>query len=138
MAPWLSSYASRPVTPQSTDPLTKFFLAFLVQVPQEYLDLVLPLLDQRLESPLDRSTRSDLPELTREQALALDIYAHWSVLMFLVEEESWWIGNLPVITLTGMLNRYRDDFVTRACPECGDEPWWPSTMLNILREIKRC
>jgi hypothetical protein len=138
VALWLSSYAARPITSRPTDPLTKLFLTFLVQAPQEYLDLLLPLLDQRLESPLDSSTRTDLPELTREQALALDIYAHWSVLMFLVEEESWWIGNLPVITLTGMLNRYGDDFVTRVWPEFGDEPWWPSTMLKLLLEIKRC
>lgn len=140
VSPWLRSYFIRAAIPQPSQQLTRYFLTFLVQAPQAYLDLVLPLLDQRLENPIGASSEDVLPELTREQALALDIYAHWSVLMFLVEEESWWIGKLPIITLTGMLNRYGDDFVARLWPECerGSEKWWPGSMLAILREIKRC
>lgn len=144
ITPWLRSFASRyfatkSTIPQPTEPLTRFFLSFLVQVPQEYLDLVLPLLDQRLESPIDASPDRIPAELTCEQALALDIYAHWSVLMLLVEEESWWIGTLPVVTLAGMVNRYGDGFVSRLWPEHGPgkEQWWPGSMLNILQDIKR-
>ncbi|RYP76339.1 hypothetical protein DL771_001778 [Monosporascus sp. 5C6A] len=111
---WLRCYASRHVIPRPTEPLTRPFLAFLVQAPQAYLDLVLPLLDQRLESPPASSDTS--AQLTKEQALALDIYAHWSVFMFLVQEESWWIGKLPIVTLTGMVNRYGDNFFTPASP----------------------
>jgi hypothetical protein len=118
--------------------LTSFFLGFLVQAPQAYLDLVLPLLDQRLESPSDTAAAS---QITKDQALALDIYAHWSVLMFLVEADSWWIGNLPEVTLTGMINTYGDDFVTKLLPENGGPgqrvEWWPGSMLNVLREVKR-
>jgi hypothetical protein len=139
VAPWLRSYVTRPAVPMPTEPLTRPFLSFLVQVPQSYLDLVLPLLDQRLESPASPPSGEMSAELTREQALALDIYAHWSVLMFLVEDESWWIGKLPVVTLSGMVNRYGDDFVANLWPECGhgQEQWWPGSMLKILREIKR-
>jgi hypothetical protein len=137
VAPWLRDYASRPAIPLPGEPLTRSFLTFLVQAPQAYLDLVLPLLDQRLESPISDGNQV---ELTKEQALALDIYAHWSVLMFLAEDESWWIGKLPTVTLTGMLNRYGDDFVARLWPEYGLEKaqWWPASMLNILQEVKRC
>jgi hypothetical protein len=140
VAPWLRSYASRRAIPLSTEPLTRPFLSFLVQAPQAYLDLVLPLLDQRLESPIGTLSKDTSAQLTREQALALDIYAHWSVLMFLIEEESWWIGRLPFVTLTGMVNRYGDHFVTRLWPGStrGQEQWWPGSMLTILREIKRC
>jgi hypothetical protein len=144
IAPWLRSFARRSFANQSTvlqptEPLTRFFLSFLVQAPQEYLDLVLPLLDQRLESPIPASSGRIPAELTREQALALDIYAHWSVLMFLVEEESWWIGTLPVVTLAGIVNRYGNGFESRLWPEdgLGKEQWWPGSMLNILRDIKR-
>lgn len=144
IAPWLRSFACRSsattsTIPQPTEPLTRFFLSFLVQAPNEYLDLVLPLLDQRLESPIDASLGRIPAELTREQALALDIYAHWSVLMLLVEEESWWIGTLPVVTLAGMVNRYGGEFVTRLWPETESrkEQWWPEIMLNILQDIKR-
>ncbi|KAF3491499.1 uncharacterized protein GIQ15_01016 [Arthroderma uncinatum] len=137
VASWLRSFASRSVIPRPTEPLTRFFLTFLVQAPQAYLDLVLPLLDQRLENPISATSDDIAAGLTIEQALALDIYAHWSVLMFLVEEESWWIGNLPIVTLTGMVNRYGDNFVTRLWPENGPRQWWPGGMLNILREIKQ-
>lgn len=133
---WLRCYAKRHATPRPTEPLTYSFLAFFVQAPQEYLDLVLPLLDQRLESlPASGHT---LPQLTKGQALALDIYAHWSVLMFLVEEESWWIGKLPIVTLTGMLNRYGDNFIGGLWPEESNsqKQWWPGSMLRILREVK--
>lgn len=139
VGPWLRSYARRHAISLPTEPLTMRFLGFLVQAPQAYLDLVLPLLDQRLESPIVTPTKDTWAQLTKEQALALDIYAHWSVFMFLVEEESWWIGNLPIVTLTGMVNRYGDKFVTSLWPDgTRQEQWWPAGMLTILREIKRC
>ncbi|PQE07775.1 C6 transcription factor protein [Rutstroemia sp. NJR-2017a BVV2] len=139
---WLRFYARRSKSPLPTEPLTRSFLDFLVQVPQAYLDLVLPLLDQRLESPRNTVTGDTIENktgITRNQALALDIYAHWSVFMFLVEEESWWIGKLPIVTLTGMVNRYGDRFVSRMWPnESEDEEhWWPGSMLTVLREIHR-
>jgi hypothetical protein len=138
MAPWLRDYASRPAIPSPTEPLTRTFLSFLVQVPQSYLDLVMPLLEQRLETT-NATLLDDAPiQLAAEQALALDIYAYWSVLMFLVEEESWWIGSLPVVTLTGMINRYGDEFVVALRPEqgYGCDRWWPRVMLTVLQEIK--
>jgi hypothetical protein len=141
---WLRFYTRRSKNPLPTEPLTRSFLDFLVQVPQAYLDLVLPLLDQRLESPSNNGT-GDTTEsktgITMNQALALDIYAHWSVFMFLVEEESWWIGKLPAVTLTGMVNRYGDRFVSELWPnesEGEENCWWPGSMLTVLREIHRC
>ncbi|PQE29559.1 C6 transcription factor protein [Rutstroemia sp. NJR-2017a BBW] len=138
---WLRFYALRSKNPLPNEPLTRSFLDFLVQVPQAYLDLVLPLLDQRLESPSNATgdTTENKTGITTNQALALDIYAHWSVFMFLVEEESWWIGKLPVVTLTGMVNRYGDRFVFGLCESEGEEHcWWPGSMLTVLREIHRC
>jgi len=144
IAPWLRSFAAQfcvasSVDLQPTEPLTRFFLSFYIQAPQEYLDVVLPLLDQRLESPIDRFPSGLPTELTQTQALALDIYAHWSVLMILVEEESWWIGTLPEVTLSGMLNRFGDDFVSKGWPANGvaKGEWWPGKMLSILRDIKK-
>lgn len=139
--PWLRSLAGRARDPLPTEPLTSFLLSFLRHSPQAYLDFVLPLLDQRLERPINAiSNVKDLAtEITREQTLALDIYAHWSVLMFLVKEDSWWIGDLPAVTLKGMINRYGDDFATRlwSGQVSSQEPWWPGSMLSILREIQR-
>jgi hypothetical protein len=147
--PWLASFTCRPSTPSPTEHMTRPFLSLFVHAPQAYLDLTLPLLDKRLEGPLHNTTPGGVhDELSVVEALALDIYAHWSVLMFLVAEESWFIGKLPQITLTGMLNRFGEDFVQRiwgdatvgaggaaAGQECGE--WWPSSMLRIEKEIGR-
>ncbi|KAL2866201.1 Zn(II)2Cys6 transcription factor domain-containing protein [Aspergillus lucknowensis] len=150
VSPWLRSFAARHAIPHPSEPLTRPFLTFLVQTPQAYLDLVLPLLDQRLEAPTAEHDRNAVIDLTPEQALALDIYAHWSILMFLVEDESWFIGKLPGITLAGMLNRYGDDFVGKLWPDYtialggldhgqgqGQAQWWPKSMWMISREIGR-
>src|SRR5690242_835 len=116
------------------DHLTRIMLSFYAQVPQQYLDLTLPLLDQRLERPVNDFSDGFTLNLTRTQAFALDIYAHWSVLMSIVEENSWWIGRLPVTTLDGLVNRYGLRFVKRLWPECGEqEEWWPGEMLPMLR-----
>lgn len=129
---WPCSIGAKPLLP--SEPLTRLLLSFYAQVPQAYLDLVLPLLDQRLERPVGASSDWFALGLTQTQALALDIYAHWSVLMFLVAEESWWIGMLPEVTLTGLVNRYGSDFVRRLWPEIGNRTeWWPAVMLRKLR-----
>ncbi|KAF2007067.1 hypothetical protein P154DRAFT_182220 [Amniculicola lignicola CBS 123094] len=139
LPPWLRSYIGRPVILLPNEPLVRPFLTFLIRSSQEYLDLLLPLLDESLEGPIEPMP-DGLPGLTEAQALALDIWAHWCVLMFLVEEEAWWIGNLPFILLTGMLNRYGDDFVARLWPGNGQgqDRWWPASMLACLGEVKRC
>jgi hypothetical protein len=137
VAPWLRAYVGRPAIPLPTGPLTRPFLSFLVQVPQSYLDLVMPLLEQRLET----ASPDDAPiQISAQQALALDIYAYWSVLMFLVEKESWWISSLPVVTLTGMINKYGDKFTVGLRPkqDYGYDRWWPRIMLTVLQEIKQC
>lgn len=140
MPSWLRSFANRAANPLPHESLTSFFFSFLVHAPQVYLDLMLPLLDQRLESPMDVSSKvSRVVKLTAVQAIALNIYAYWSVFMLLVEKDSWWIGNLPEVTLTAMVNTYGDNFVTKLDPKSDSEPekWWPEVMLNILREVKR-
>ncbi|RDW61810.1 Zn(II)2Cys6 transcription factor domain-containing protein [Aspergillus mulundensis] len=151
---------TRPSTPSPDEPMTRPLLSFLVHAPSTYLDFVLPLLDRRLERPaetptLDKPKRGQIElDLNVEQTLALDIYAHWSVLMILVGEESWWIGKLPDITLGGMVAAFGDDFVGRIWGSAGERAgagagagapaegegegeWWPRSMLRIEREIGR-
>ncbi|KAF2030546.1 hypothetical protein EK21DRAFT_100414 [Setomelanomma holmii] len=136
LAPQLHSFAQKAfaldlTTPNQTEPLTRFLLSFLICVPQSYLDLVLSLLDQRLETP----GQSFSPSLTRAQALALDVYAYWLIFMFLVEEENWWIGPLSEVTLEGMMNRYGESSSNEGRENGGK--WWPASMLGIVKDIGR-
>jgi hypothetical protein len=137
LSAWFRGYVTRTNPPLQPEPLTRYLLSFLVQVPQEYLDIVLPLLDQRLERLDGVQINECTTELTREQALALDIYAHWSILMLLAEKEAWWIGILPFITMTGMINRYGEEFMSGFWPNCDSGHWWPGSMMRISREIRR-
>ncbi|KAF2770797.1 hypothetical protein EJ03DRAFT_55708 [Teratosphaeria nubilosa] len=138
LKPWLHTYLGWHASPTA---LTRPLLSFLVQVPQRYLNLILPLLDQRLRKPLQTTSpgSASLYHLSYVQAIALDIYAHWSVLMLLVENESWWIGSLPSVTLEGLVNRYGQDPVARELVEREGcvEDWWPGRMLRIALDSRR-
>jgi len=130
---WLRGFARSPAKS-----LTRMLLSFIAQVPQSYLVILMPLLDQRLDASSTASSDGSPTQLTVEQVLALDIYAHWCVLVFLIEEVEWWIGALPVVILTGMIDRYGDEFVASLQPEedWGPDRWWPKSMLTVLRELK--
>jgi hypothetical protein len=125
---WLRNFVLRRPRPTHTEPLARSFLAFFSGVSKTYVDLLLPLLDPRIDN-LD-----DDPELTIAEVLALDVYAHWLVLMFLVENEAWWVGDFPVAALQGLIARYGDEFLgTSSIPE----QWWPASMLEVATRLKQ-
>lgn len=134
---WLSEYAGRPAIATRNAPLTRPLLAFLIRIPQTYLSHLLPLLEQRLKVPVEREEVAGVDDLSILDVLALDIYAHWSVLMFLVQEESWWIGTLPTITLSGMINKYGTVLAEQSCSQLTEHEhhWWPDKMLSIMQEM---
>jgi hypothetical protein len=126
---WLRRFASRDPSSAQTEPLHRQFLAFFYCAPQAFLDLLFPLLDQRTEGCEGLSFVK--PGISTAELHALDIYAHWLALMFLVEDEAWWLTSFPVIALRGLIRRYGDHF--------GDDvygQWWPRSMLKIMTELK--
>lgn len=127
MPSWLQSFALRRPRPSHTEPLARSFLAFFSSASKAYVDLLLPLLDPRTDE-IDNDS-----ELTTAEVLALDLYAHWLVLMFLVEYEAWWVGDFPVLALQGLIARYGDKFLgtTRI-----QEQWWPASMLEVAMRLK--
>jgi hypothetical protein len=68
----------------------------------------------------------------------LDIYAHWSISMFLVEEESWFISWLPGVMLKRIAIRYSEGYVEKLWSRDMTEKqnWWPGSMLRIWADIK--
>lgn len=126
---WLRAFASRDPSSARTEPLHRQFLAFFYCTPQAFLDLLFPLLDQKTEGceglPFAK------PGISTVELHALDIYAHWLALMFLVEDEAWWLASFPVIALQNLIRKYGDHF--------GDDlygQWWPRSMLKIMTELK--
>lgn len=99
---------------------------FFCNVSKTYVDLLLPLLERRTDSVYD-----DL-ELTTAEVLALDVYAHWLVIMLLVENEAWWVGNFPFVALQGLVARYGD----RCSGTSNQEQWWPASMLVVATRLR--
>jgi hypothetical protein len=86
---------------------------------------VLPLLEGPTDSVADF-------ELTTAQVLALDVYAHWLVIMLLVEDEAWWVGNFPFVALQGLVAKY-GDWCSSISPQ---GQWWPASMLEIATHMR--
>jgi hypothetical protein len=127
---WLRCYTTRSPKPLQTEPLARTFLAFFCCAPEAYLDVLFPLLDQRDGDRDEDGEEASL--LSGTEVLALDVYAHWLVLMFLIEEEAWWSGNFPILALQGLIKSYGYVFGQGL-----QEQWWPSSMLEIMTQMKQ-
>ena len=125
---WLRNFILQRPRAAHTEPLFRLFLAFCSSAPKTYIDLLLPLLDSQ------RDNVSIDPELTTAEALALDVYAHWLVLMLLVEKEAWWVGDFPFLALQGLIARYGDGFLGTSLIQ---EQWWPACMLEVATRLKQ-
>lgn len=140
VAPWLRSYTAR-VTSRSctaSRPLRRSVNSFLNRVPTAYLHMVQATLEH---IPLQATG----PDATRPQGgtpkgdddgncavrrLAMDIFAHWLVLMLLLDGV-WWIGGIGAWEL-GRVVAYM-----REIDEEESEAWWPESMYNIRIELSR-
>lgn len=109
VAPWLQKYASRVTAATSTRPLRRTVMAFLHWVPSQYLTLVqtnLDLIRDAVEpshfgtvqdnlsyAPNSPNSCTEQSEAFVAQQLAIDIFAHWLVLVMLLDGV-WWIGGI--------------------------------------------
>ncbi len=125
---WLANFVLREPGPGSSEQLVRWFLSFFRRAPVTYINLVLPLLD----SPTDNTNNDH--QLTTVEVLALDLYAHWLVLMLLVENEAWWVGEFPFLALQGLIARYGDKF-SGMCSS--GKQWWPAGMLEAATRLKQ-
>ena len=71
---------------------------------------------------------------TPAEVLALDVYCHWLVLMFLVEQEAWWVGDFPVVAIQSVMARYGDDLLAMSSSQ---EQWWPESMMEVMMRFKQ-
>ncbi|KAK5189852.1 hypothetical protein LTR99_006355 [Exophiala xenobiotica] len=90
-----------------------------------------------LEPQTDGDNVDEEHELTTAEFLALDVYAHWLVLMLLVEEEAWWVGNFPFVALQGLVARYGDGLLgTSSARQQQQQQWWPESMLEVATRLR--
>jgi hypothetical protein len=135
-------------------------MAFVHKVPGRYLTLVEELLnstctgmgkesvdlDMGMEVDLgvldpaldDRLVKSgDGGRLSAAHQLALEVFAHWLVLVLLLDDV-WWIGGIGAWELGRVVALRRDGrWPLRTCTAGEDGDWWPGSMLEVSRLRER-
>ncbi|KAK5452844.1 hypothetical protein LTS15_006992 [Exophiala xenobiotica] len=132
---WLRNFVLRRPQSTNTDALVRTLLALFRRVSKTYVDLLLSLLEPRT----DGDNVDDEHKLTTAKVLALDVYAPWLVLMLLVEEEVWWVGNFPFVALQGLVGRYGDGLLSTSADrqqQQQQQQWWPASVLEVATRLK--
>lgn len=131
MAPWLQDWLLRHGHVRATQEqgLARSIFRFIPRATQEYLDMVVALFDrvtpgsaQPMDSPL---------QLSAEQRMAAEIFAHWLVFVQVLDMV-WWVGDLgaeELRQLLGILGDYDEEMGL-------DSQWWPARMLRLSLELK--
>lgn len=138
VAPWLRNYTAR-VTMNSREsrPLRRTVNAFINRVPTTYLHMVqatlehIPVHESQGASPLDGVAGDG--SMNR---LAMDIFAHWLVLVLLLDGV-WWIGGIGVWELGRVIAYMREGGWLGKGDEEESEAWWPESMYKIRMELSR-
>ncbi|KAM5368969.1 hypothetical protein ACJZ2D_009278 [Fusarium nematophilum] len=123
VSPWLRSYLARVTSATLSRPLRRTITSFLNRVPAEYLRLVQAILDV---IPVDAANQDEIFDQEWEQSspthqLAMDIFAHWLVLVLLLDGV-WWLGEIGNWELERVVS-----FMCRRGWVDDRRSWWPKT-----------
>lgn len=141
VSPWMRRYAAKITSIIPSELPRRFIMAFVHKAPTRYLNLVEDMMGL-MQSGAPRGhgvTRCSLNPINSEPSLphqlAMDIFAHWLVLVMLLDKV-WWIGRIGAWEL-GQLISLRQD--TRWCMSLWkiDGDWWPESMFEIGRQFNK-
>lgn len=138
VAPWLRNYTAR-VTMNNRDsrPLRRTVNAFINRVPTTYLHMVQATLEHiPVHKSQGLSPKNDDAGDTFVHRLAMDIFAHWLVLLLLLDGV-WWIGGIGAWELGRVVAYMREGGRVGRGDEKESEAWWPESMYNIRMELSR-
>ncbi|KAL3594293.1 hypothetical protein FPOAC2_08599 [Fusarium poae] len=131
VSPWLRNYMARVTFSTPPKPLRRTIMWFLNRVPAEFLSIVQSTLDNIPDTVPDEGIQCDSDDSSETSRLAMDIFAHWLVLVMLLDGV-WWIGGIGVCEL-GRITKYMGRQQEGAAGSKGS--WWPRSILNIALEI---
>lgn len=145
VAPWLRRYTAR-VTMNSTDsrPLRRTINAFINRVPTTYLHMVQATLEhipveatsRGITSSQDGTLEGTDGGDSQVHRLAMEIFAHWLVLLLLLDGV-WWIGGTGAWELGRVVAYVRERGWVGKGDKDEDEVWWPQGMYDIWMELSR-
>ncbi|KAE8150847.1 hypothetical protein BDV25DRAFT_105005 [Aspergillus avenaceus] len=134
---WVARYMISVTSMQSPQVLRRIIMSFLNKAPAEFLTTVQSVLDTpSVEERADRwmtqdSPGSEVPPLDATHLQAMDIFAHWLVLVMLLDGV-WWIGDIGQWELGQVMSLVRTQILQSVHP---GETWWPESMYLVKREL---
>lgn len=138
VSPWLRKYLGRVTSATNPGPLRRTITAFLNRVPAEYLNMIQSMLNEipvqvGEEGQVPWAIHPDLLQLDETHQLAMNIFAHWLVLVLLLDGV-WWIGGIGAWELRRVVS-----FMKGCGPPDGPngtgQDWWPESMYNVAKEL---
>lgn len=141
VSPWMRRYTARITSMIPSKLPRRFIMAFVHKAPTKYLYLVEDMMGL-MQSGAPRGhgiARCPLNPINSEPSLAhqlaVDIFAHWLVLVMLLDKV-WWIGGIGAWEL-GQIIPFRKN--TRWCMSLWktDDDWWPESMFEISRQFNK-
>ncbi|KAE8555558.1 hypothetical protein TMatcc_002817 [Talaromyces marneffei ATCC 18224] len=132
VSPWLRRYTASITSMVPSSLPRRFIMAFIHKVPTKYLNLVEEMLSLiQTNTPDSNYQISWTPEPGVAHQLAIDIFAHWLVLVILLDNV-WWIGDIGAWEL-GRIVSFR-----KMCLWWSkDEDWWPESMFEIKQHFEK-
>ncbi|RLL96535.1 hypothetical protein CFD26_102604 [Aspergillus turcosus] len=139
VSPWVAKYMISVTSMESPQILRRIIMSFLNKAPAEYLNIVQSVLDSpsakaRAENWMTRdSSGTEVPLLNATHLLAMDIFAHWLVLVMLLDGV-WWIGDIGEWELGQVVSLMKTQDLPSQSADIG-QTWWPETMYLVKREL---
>ncbi|KAL7933040.1 hypothetical protein V8C35DRAFT_67741 [Trichoderma chlorosporum] len=135
-SPWLRKYMAHVTSATPSKLWRRTIMAFVNHVPLEYLQIVQSALDQMpvAVNQTDTASSDKGVPLDTTQQLAMDIFAHWLVLVMLLDGV-WWIGSIGQWELGRILSFTEAQRRIAEYIEAG-ETWWPESMYAVQKAIE--
>jgi hypothetical protein len=107
-------------------------MSFVHKVPTTYLNLIEEMINHMETEP---SAPEMMPEPSIAHQFAVEIFAHWLVLVILLDNV-WWIGGIGAWELERFVS-VRKRVGWEMCLWNRDRDWWPESMLEISRHFDK-
>ncbi|KAM0470336.1 hypothetical protein ACHAPX_009954 [Trichoderma viride] len=134
-SPWLRNYMASATSARPSNLLRRIIMSFVNKVPFEFLQLVQSALDYMPVAVNQNNSNSpeQVVPLTAAQRLAMNIFAHWLVLVMLLDGV-WWIGSIGQWELGRILAFAETQDLSLGSAEA-DGTWWPESMYAVQKAI---
>ncbi|KAJ5391474.1 C6 transcription factor [Penicillium cosmopolitanum] len=139
VSPWVANYMLSVTSMTAPKALRRTIMSFLNEAPTEYLNLVQSVLDSSSVEAYTGdwvargSPKGEMQPLDTTHLLAMDIFAHWLVLVMLLDGV-WWIGGIGRWELGQIVSLMKTQELLNQPPDTM-ETWWPESMYLVNMEL---